>query len=700
MEDSRNAPTASALCILALCMPHSMRGRDFPYSLEPLTLREYNKFAVELQKSKLRPEQLPQYIASPIGDGQIMSCADCADLAYIRIARLIETIPDCKKIVEGWSASHDLWVVGRGDPEYPKRLKDKMMWNAPAFLFGVGNKDILNAENFVAVAGSRAISSERYAEAKRIGEKIVEENLCLVSGAARGSDKASMIGALEAMDRRQMVRHGERNLSVGVLGVLGILPNELARRSKYEEWMNEGVRSGKLTLMTTEAPDAPFTPRAAYARNDLIHAMGRATVVVECEVEKGGTWGGATLAAKHGIMERLFVLDGEANDSLSKECSKSIGKKGFADVSVFDVSKPIMEQISSSSVQLERRATAGTESIETTDAPQSERIAGGILPAGNYVVYTDGGCRPNPGVGGWGAVILQRGEDVPMLELHGGELDATNNRMELTAALNALKTVKGSRVELYTDSQYLKKAFTDGWLDGWVRNGWSTISGSPVKNRDLWQKLLRAVKEVDIKWRWTRGHVGDIWNERCDELAGQEIERIAAGGISIALQESSLSKTLDERPPSWEVHIVKASGDNGKGHGNVEWRLLSPHGDVHKSQCDEYSGSTVPRMVLQAVADALTEIPDGETVSIVTSLEYVRDALNDGWLERWERNHWLGRSGEVKNADLWRDIAADLRRLKLGLVRAPAPGEYLRTPERTEPQQLAFDWTEDRGISR
>jgi ribonuclease HI len=138
------------------------------------------------------------------------------------------------------------------------------------------------------------------------------------------------------------------------------------------------------------------------------------------------------------------------------------------------------------------------------------------------VIYTDGGCVGNPGPGGW-AAILRYGEHVK--ELSGRYRATTNNRMELRAALEALNTLKRPcRVELYTDSEYLRNGITQ-WVHGWQRKGWKTASKHPVKNRDLWQQLLLAVARHEpaggIEWRWTKGHAGDPLNERADELANQ-----------------------------------------------------------------------------------------------------------------------------------------------------------------------------------
>lgn len=133
-------------------------------------------------------------------------------------------------------------------------------------------------------------------------------------------------------------------------------------------------------------------------------------------------------------------------------------------------------------------------------------------------VYTDGACSGNPGPGGWGVIIY--GGDEP-LELSGGESGTTNNRMEMTAAIEALKATQDlGPIALHTDSQYLKNGVTQ-WMARWKRNGWRTADRKPVKNKDLWEALDALTSERQISWRWVKGHDGDPGNERADELARQ-----------------------------------------------------------------------------------------------------------------------------------------------------------------------------------
>ena len=141
------------------------------------------------------------------------------------------------------------------------------------------------------------------------------------------------------------------------------------------------------------------------------------------------------------------------------------------------------------------------------------------------VIYTDGGCDPNPGVGGWGAILIYRGTE---RELSGGHPDTTNNRMEMTAAIAALTALKRPcKVTMHTDSEYLKKGITE-WMPGWKRRNW-TRKGGEIKNIDLWRELDELVQRHQIQWRWVRGHAGNHYNERCDVLASQAIARQKTG---------------------------------------------------------------------------------------------------------------------------------------------------------------------------
>lgn len=147
-----------------------------------------------------------------------------------------------------------------------------------------------------------------------------------------------------------------------------------------------------------------------------------------------------------------------------------------------------------------------------------------ILHFGRMEIYADGACKGNPGRGGWGVFLTA--DDGQVTELFGGEQNTTNNRMELTAACEALRAVApGSHVILWTDSQYVKDGITK-WVAGWKRNGWVTAQRTPVKNADLWVELDKLRNKVTVDWRWVKGHAGHPGNERADRLANKGAESV------------------------------------------------------------------------------------------------------------------------------------------------------------------------------
>jgi len=141
-------------------------------------------------------------------------------------------------------------------------------------------------------------------------------------------------------------------------------------------------------------------------------------------------------------------------------------------------------------------------------------------------IYTDGACKGNPGVGGWGALLSSNGRT---RELFGGEPLTTNNRMELTAVIRALEALKREcRVRLHTDSKYVQQGISE-WIHAWKKRGWKTADKKPVKNEDLWRRLDELAAQHDIEWLWVKGHAGHNGNERADALANMGVASVNGG---------------------------------------------------------------------------------------------------------------------------------------------------------------------------
>jgi ribonuclease HI len=137
-------------------------------------------------------------------------------------------------------------------------------------------------------------------------------------------------------------------------------------------------------------------------------------------------------------------------------------------------------------------------------------------------IYTDGACSGNPGPGGWGAILRFKGVEK---EMSGGDPETTNNRMEMMAAISALEALKRPCIiDIYTDSSYVRDGITK-WIFGWQKRGWKTADKKPVKNVELWQRLLQALEPHTVEWHWVKGHAGHPENERCDELARHAVPR-------------------------------------------------------------------------------------------------------------------------------------------------------------------------------
>ncbi|HYX26768.1 MAG TPA: ribonuclease HI [Thermoanaerobaculia bacterium] len=257
-------------------------------------------------------------------------------------------------------------------------------------------------------------------------------------------------------------------------------------------------------------------------------------------------------------------------------------------------------------------------------------------PLPEVTIYTDGGADPNPGTGGWAAILLDRASG-KVKELSGGEPRATNNRMELTAAIRGLESLKRRcRVQLFTDSQYLRKGITQ-WLPGWIARGWRRKDGE-LQNEDLWRRLAELVQLHDVKWDWIKGHAGNRLNERADELATQEIRKLRGRGAAPALAA----------PADAEVFLrVSCSGKRGG------WAALVRKGGEETILSGGLSGTTPNQLDLLGAIAALESLPPGTSVAVHTGSDYLRNGAAR-WIEGWRRRGWKTQEGQpVQNRDLW-----------------------------------------------
>ena len=263
------------------------------------------------------------------------------------------------------------------------------------------------------------------------------------------------------------------------------------------------------------------------------------------------------------------------------------------------------------------------------------------------VIYTDGGASPNPGPGGWGAVILEPGGRPR--ELSGGARKTTNNRMELQAAISALADLtEPSAVELYTDSQYMRQGITS-WLPRWRARNWRRRDGGAVRNVDLWRRLEGLNKRHRVRWHWVKGHAGNEWNERVDSLASAEIAARGDGAAAGAGSEVEI-------PPGSARIFLKVRCVGGRGAWAAE--VETPDGSARRT--GRASGTTPNRLELACALDLLAALPEGQPAAVYTGSDYVRRGASL-WLHAWKRNRWRTKGGgQVKNAELWRRLDRQL----------------------------------------
>jgi ribonuclease HI len=261
-------------------------------------------------------------------------------------------------------------------------------------------------------------------------------------------------------------------------------------------------------------------------------------------------------------------------------------------------------------------------------------------------VYTDGGCKPNPGPGGWGAIIrFDRHEWL----LSGNDPHSTNNRMEMQAAVAALGLL-GSllgrcRVELYTDSEYLRQGITD-WIEGWAQNGWQTQKGDAVKNKRLWQTLHRLTQRHTIAWHWLKGHAGHLHNERADRLATQ-----ARAGLHTP--SPHVAKPPGVKGPEVEV-FVKASYHQAQGTGG--WGVVLRSEDHVRTISGQEKGMSANAMLIRAAAEGLSALTRPCSVTVYSDADYLIRGASQ-WIKGWLARGWQTRDGSpVANRAQWESL--------------------------------------------
>jgi ribonuclease HI len=277
-------------------------------------------------------------------------------------------------------------------------------------------------------------------------------------------------------------------------------------------------------------------------------------------------------------------------------------------------------------------------------------------------IYTDGACDPNPGPGGWAAVLRSGGHEK---RLTGSDPDTTNNRMELQAVIAALAALKRpSRIRLHTDSEYVRRGVTE-WLERWKAKGWKNVA-----NRDLWEALDEAQRRHVIEWRWVKGHAGDPLNEEVDRLAVSMIPR--------------QTLPLDDRAATHVFTGVSCRGTQGA------WAALLRRYNPDEPSVETLSGdepeTSANRLHLLAALNGLRATPAGSRVHLYTPSDYVIKGIQQ-WVRAWAAQGWRTREGQpTKHRELWQSLQAEaaMRQVHWHSVRGEA-----RPPESQQAEVLA-----------
>tara|TARA_Y100001970_G_scaffold287961_1_gene413949 strand:+ start:7896 stop:8843 length:948 start_codon:yes stop_codon:yes gene_type:complete len=249
-------------------------------------------------------------------------------------------------------------------------------------------------------------------------------------------------------------------------------------------------------------------------------------------------------------------------------------------------------------------------------------------------IYTDGACDPNPGPGGWAAIIII---DSQQKQLQGSELNTTNNRMELLAVINALSYLKPNcKITLHTDSKYVQKGITE-WIAKWKSNNWKNSKKQPVANQDLWKKLINVIDLHQINWKWVKGHSDNYFNNLVDSIARSSI---------VYKQSSTNSKGLNI--------FIGASYINPNGPGG--WAAIIINENQSKILAGQQKDTTANKLQLWCVLQALQHIDFNKQINIHTSSKYLYQGANE-WLSLWKKRNWKSQSGQsIKHKKLWENV--------------------------------------------
>jgi ribonuclease HI len=279
------------------------------------------------------------------------------------------------------------------------------------------------------------------------------------------------------------------------------------------------------------------------------------------------------------------------------------------------------------------------------------------------IIYTDGACDPNPGPGGW-AAVLRFGQHEKVLT--GSEPRTTNNRMELQAVIAALTTLKKPcHVVLHTDSTYVQKGVTD-YLERWKAKHWRTADKKAVANQDLWQALDEALQRHEIEWVWVKGHAGDPLNERVDRLAVSMIPRSAL--------------PLDD---AQAIHIFTGVSCSGSTGG---WAVILRHGAATQQLSGHEDETSANRLHLLAAQKGLEAAPAGSIIHLYTPSDYAAQGAVQ-WVKNWAAQGWRTKEGQpVKHREVWQAIEAASRNRQ---VKWHSLKDEVRPAESQQAEELA-----------